>query len=66
MNSNQSAGLRIGSGKIFVLVHGAGQGAWAFGKAAGPLTRDGHQVVARDLPGHRLRVRFSGSSLGPR
>jgi pimeloyl-ACP methyl ester carboxylesterase len=63
MNSNQSADLRIGSGKIFVLVHGAGQGAWAFGKVAWPLTRDGHLVVARDLPGHGLRARFPRSYL---
>lgn len=63
MNSNQSADLRNGSGKIFVLVHGAGQGAWAFGKVAWPLTRDGHQVIARDLPGHGLRARFPRSYL---
>lgn len=63
MNINQSADLRNGSGKIFVLVHGAGQGAWAFGKAAWPLTRDGHQVIARDLPGHGLRARFPRSYL---
>jgi pimeloyl-ACP methyl ester carboxylesterase len=63
MNSNQSADLRNGSGKIFVLVHGAGQGAWAFGKVAWPLTRAGHQVIARDLPGHGLRARFPRSYL---
>lgn len=63
MNINQSADLRDGSGKIFVLVHGAGQGAWAFGKVAWPLTRSGHQVVARDLPGHGLRARFPRSYL---
>jgi alpha-beta hydrolase superfamily lysophospholipase len=52
-----------GGGKIFVLVHGAGQGAWAFGKVAWPLTREGHQVIARDLPGHGLRARFPRSYL---
>lgn len=45
------------NGKVFVLVHGGAQGAWAFEKLAWPLTRDGHQVVARDLPGHGLRAR---------
>jgi len=63
MNNSQSADLRNGSGKIFVLVHGAGQGAWAFGKVAWPLTRDGHQVVARDLPGHGLQARYPCSYL---
>ena len=58
MNSNQPMDRRNGSGKIFVLVHGGAQGAWAFGKVAWPLTRDGHQVIARDLPGHGLRARF--------
>lgn len=63
MNTNQSADLRNRSGKIFVLVHGAGQGAWAFGKVAWPLTLAGHQVIARDLPGHGLRARFPRSYL---
>jgi alpha-beta hydrolase superfamily lysophospholipase len=58
MNSNQPMDRRNGSGKIFVLVHGGAQGAWAFGKVAWPLIRDGHQVIARDLPGHGLRARF--------
>jgi pimeloyl-ACP methyl ester carboxylesterase len=57
MSSNQPADLNNRSGKIFVLVHGAGQGAWAFGKVAWPLARDGHHVIARDLPGHGLRAR---------
>lgn len=51
------------NGKVFVLVHGGAQGAWAFEKLAWPLTRDGHQVVARDLPGHGLRARFPRSYL---
>jgi pimeloyl-ACP methyl ester carboxylesterase len=63
MNSNQPMDHRNGSGKIFVLVHGGAQGAWAFGKVAWQLTRDGHQVIARDLPGHGLRARFPLSYL---
>jgi pimeloyl-ACP methyl ester carboxylesterase len=58
MSSSQPADLNNRGGKVFVLVHGAGQGAWAFGKVAWPLARDGHHVIARDLPGHGLRARF--------
>lgn len=63
MSTSQPVDLTNGNGKIFVFVHGAGQGAWAFGKVAWPLTRDGHQVIARDLPGHGLRARFPRSYL---
>jgi pimeloyl-ACP methyl ester carboxylesterase len=63
MNSNQPADLKNGNEKIFVLVHGAGQGARAFEKVAWPLTRDGHHVIARDLPGHGLRARYAQSYL---
>ena len=63
MSSSQAADLNNRGGKVFVLVHGAGQGAWAFGKVAWPLARDGHQVIARDLPGHGLRARFPRSYL---
>lgn len=45
-------------GKIFVLVHGSFHGAWAFGKLAPLLMEGGHQVIARDLPGHGLEARF--------
>jgi alpha-beta hydrolase superfamily lysophospholipase len=58
MNNNQPADLKNRNEKIFVLVHGAGQGAWAFGKVAWPLARDGHHMIARDLPGHGLRARY--------
>ena len=63
MSSSQAADLNNRGGKVFVLVHGAGQGAWAFGKVAWPLARDGHQVIARDLPGHGLRARYPQSYL---
>src|SRR4051794_28829578 len=63
MNSDQPADLENRNEKIFVLVHGAGQGAWAFGKVGWPLARDGHHVIARDLPGHGLRARFPQSYL---
>ncbi len=46
-----------------MLVHGAGQGAWVFEKVAWPFTRDGHHVIARDLPEHGLRVRYPQSYL---
>ncbi|NGN68938.1 alpha/beta hydrolase [Streptomyces sp. A7024] len=49
--------------KIFVLVHGSYHGAWAFGRLAPLLARQGHQVIARDLPGHGLRARFPRSYL---
>jgi pimeloyl-ACP methyl ester carboxylesterase len=63
MNANQPADLRDRNERIFVLVHGAGQGAWAFGKVAWLLARDGHHVIAPDLPGHGLRARYPQSYL---
>jgi pimeloyl-ACP methyl ester carboxylesterase len=36
----------------FVLVHGAWHGAWCWRKVVSLLARDGHTVVAPDLPGH--------------
>jgi pimeloyl-ACP methyl ester carboxylesterase len=63
MNNNQPADLKNRNEKIFVLVHGAGQGAWAFGKVAWPLARHGHHMIARDLPGHGLRARYPQSCL---
>lgn len=58
MSSDQPADFQNRNEKIFVLVHGAGQGAWAFGKVAWFLGLDGHHVIARDLPGHGLRARY--------
>jgi pimeloyl-ACP methyl ester carboxylesterase len=63
MASNQPADHSDRDGKIFVLVHGGGQGAWSYGKVAWPLAQEGHQVIARDLPGHGLRARFPRSYL---
>ena len=36
----------------FVLVHGSWHGAWCWEKAVPLLEREGHTVVAPDLPGH--------------
>jgi pimeloyl-ACP methyl ester carboxylesterase len=63
MNTSQPADLKHRNEKIFVLVHGAGQGAWAFGKVAWFLARERHHVIARDLPGHGLRARYPRSYL---
>jgi pimeloyl-ACP methyl ester carboxylesterase len=38
----------------FVLVHGAGSGAWVWHKVAPRLEAQGHRVIAPDLPGHGL------------
>lgn len=35
-----------------VLIHGAFHGAWCWDKVSPLLERDGHEVVALDLPGH--------------
>jgi pimeloyl-ACP methyl ester carboxylesterase len=43
-------------GKEFVLVHGMSHGAWAWDAVARRLERDGHRVVAPDLPGHGRRA----------
>jgi pimeloyl-ACP methyl ester carboxylesterase len=45
-------------GKIFVLVHGGGHGAWAFERLTPLLVQEGHHVVARDLPGHGTTARI--------
>src|SRR5438094_801949 len=42
--------------KEFVLVHGMSHGAWAWDLLARRLERDGHRVVAPDLPGHGRRA----------
>lgn len=49
------------SGKVFVLVHGSFHGAWAFEKLTPLLIQHGHQVIARDLPGHGLHTRLPRS-----
>jgi pimeloyl-ACP methyl ester carboxylesterase len=36
----------------FVLVHGSWHGAWCWERLAPLLTRDGHEVLAVDLPAH--------------
>jgi pimeloyl-ACP methyl ester carboxylesterase len=36
----------------FVLVHGAWHGGWCWSRVIEALRRDGHRVVAPDLPGH--------------
>ncbi|PSN11767.1 hypothetical protein C7293_22960 [filamentous cyanobacterium CCT1] len=38
----------------FVLVHGAGSGAWVWYKITPMLEAQGHSVIAPDLPGHGL------------
>ena len=40
----------------FVLVHGMSHGAWAWETLRGRLERDGHRVLAVDLPGHGRRA----------
>lgn len=37
---------------IYVLVHGAWQGAWCWHRLAPLLEQSGHSVIAPDLPGH--------------
>lgn len=51
------------SNRVFVLVHGSFHGAWAFEKLTPLLVQQGHQVIARDLPGHGLQARFPRSYL---
>jgi pimeloyl-ACP methyl ester carboxylesterase len=40
----------------FVLVHGMSHGGWAWDTLAARLERDGHRVIAPDLPGHGRRA----------
>src|SRR5215470_3737350 len=40
----------------FVLVHGMSHGAWVWESVRARLGRDGHAVVAPDLPGHGRRA----------
>jgi pimeloyl-ACP methyl ester carboxylesterase len=42
--------------KEFVLVHGMSHGGFAWDRLARRLQRDGHRVVAPDLPGHGRRA----------
>lgn len=39
---------------VFVLIHGAGSGAWVWHRVAPRLERKGHTVITPDLPGHGL------------
>lgn len=38
--------------KTYVLVHGAWHGKWAWNKVSTELEKQGHKVIAIDLPGH--------------
>ena len=40
------------SSKTFLLVHGAWEGAWSWRETTAHLEKNGHQVIAIDLPGH--------------
>ena len=40
----------------FLLVHGMSHGGWAWDALARRLERDGHRVIAPDLPGHGRRA----------
>src|SRR5207237_8927840 len=40
----------------FVLVHGMSHGAWCWEPLARRLEKNGHRVVAMDLPGHGRRA----------
>lgn len=42
--------------KEYVLVHGAGHGAWCWEAVAQRLNNKGHRVVSLDLPGHGRRA----------
>lgn len=42
--------------KHFVLIHGAGHGAWCWYKLATLLTAAGHNVTALDLPGSGINL----------
>ncbi|MGD9113904.1 MAG: alpha/beta fold hydrolase, partial [Desulfobacterales bacterium] len=37
---------------VFVLIHGAEHGGWAWDKVTPLLKKEGHSVEAPDLPGH--------------
>ncbi|MGB5818736.1 MAG: alpha/beta fold hydrolase [Saonia sp.] len=40
------------SNKTILLVHGAWEGAWSWGETIPFLQKEGHKVIAFDLPGH--------------
>src|SRR2546421_5924411 len=44
----------------FVLVHGMSHGGWAWASLAARLERDGHRIIAIDLPGHGRRAHERG------
>ncbi|MBN3786257.1 alpha/beta fold hydrolase [Burkholderia sp. Ac-20353] len=46
---------------VFVLVHGAWQGAWCYAHVAAALAARGHLSIARDLPAHGINARFPAS-----
>ncbi|MGU7769916.1 alpha/beta fold hydrolase [Burkholderia sp. MR1-5-21] len=46
---------------VFVLVHGAWQGAWCYAHVEAALAARGHLSIARDLPAHGILARFPAS-----
>ena len=47
-------------GREYVLVHGMSHGGWAWEALARRLERNGHRVIAPDLPGHGRRAHERG------
>lgn len=66
MTTASSVGESARTSKVFVLLHGSFHGAWAFERLASLLVRDGHRVVAPDLPGHGLRAELPRAFCGDR
>lgn len=59
--SAKAAAPANGSGKTFLLVHGAWHGAQHWNLVVEHLTGRGHRVLAIDLPGHGLKARLPDS-----